>query len=146
MKEIVLATDLGGTNLRMAAVDREGNILHQTKRETPRTERADEIVRAIAISADECRAKVKEQGEIIAITAAVPSGVDYLNGIIVKAPNLPCLDGFRMAAALENELSLKVVLENDANAAAVGENWIGASKDVQDSIMLMIGCRQRSHH
>lgn len=139
MKEIVLAADLGGTNLRMAAIDREGNILHQTKRETPRSERADEIVRALVETAQECRSKVKESGEIIVISATAPSGIDYHNGIIVKAPNIPSLDGFRMAAALESELDLKVLLENDANAAGIGENWIGASKGFQSSILVMLG-------
>ena len=45
-KDVVLAADLGGTNLRMAAVDRHGKILYRTKRETPRGERAEEIVQA----------------------------------------------------------------------------------------------------
>ncbi len=139
MKEIVIAADLGGTNLRMAAIDCKGHILHQIKRETPHAERADEIVAALVESAEICRSKVKNEGEIIAISAAVPSGVDYRNGIVVKAPNIPCLDGFRLAAALKNKLNLPVILENDANAAAVGENWTGASKGFQDSIMLTMG-------
>lgn len=139
MKEMVLAIDLGGTNLRMAVIDREGNILHQIKSETPKTNKVDEIVQVIVESAEFCRSKVKEIGNIIAISAAVPSGVDYKNGIIVKAPNVPCLSGFRMADALEKELDLKVILENDSNAAAIGESWIGASIGFQDSIMLTMG-------
>lgn len=139
MKEIVLAADLGGTNLRMAAIDREGRVLHQIKRETPHTERADEIVSALVESAKICLSKIKNIYQIIAVSAAVPGGVDYQNGIVVKAPNIPCLDGFRLAAALEIELNLPVILENDANAAAIGESWIGASKGFRDSIMLTMG-------
>lgn len=44
-KEIVLAADLGGTNLRMAAIDRQGTILYRTRRETPRGECVNEIIR-----------------------------------------------------------------------------------------------------
>lgn len=137
--EIVLATDLGGTNLRMAAIAQNGEILYRTKRETPRGERADEIVRVMVESANECREAIKVKGEITGIAAAVPSGIDYKNGIIIKAPNVPCLDGFRMVAALESELNLPCFLENDANAAAIGEHWLGASKEFQSSICVTLG-------
>ncbi len=136
MKEIVLATDLGGTNLRMAAVNRNGTILYRTKRETPRAERADEIVSAMVEAANEC---CKNVGEVSAIGVAVPSGVDYANGLIIKAPNVPCLDGFRISAALSNELNLPVALENDANAAAIGEQTFGAAKGFQSAIAVTLG-------
>ena len=62
MKKIVLACDLGGTNLRMAAIDRQGNILYRTKRDTPKSDRADEIVRTIVEEANECRDAIKPEG------------------------------------------------------------------------------------
>lgn len=139
MKDIVLAIDLGGTNLRMAAIDAEGTILYQIKRETPKNRNSGEIVRAIIESAEICRAIVQETGEVRAISAALPSGIDYENGIIIQAPNLPCLNGFPMAAVLAKELNIDVVLENDANAAAVGESWLGASKGFQSSVLVTIG-------
>ena len=126
-KQIVLACDLGGTNLRMAAIDSDGNILCRTRRETPKADRADEVVGALIESAKECRENIKEQGEVIAVAVAAPATVSAEKGIILKAPNVPALDSFRMVAALENELNIKAILENDANAAAVGENWLGAS-------------------
>ncbi len=137
-KKIVLAADLGGTNLRMAAIDRDGNILYRTKRETPRGERADEILQAIVQSAAECRKNCPDF-QVAAISAAVPAIINVQSGVIIKAPNLPALDGFRMKAALEAELNLKAVLENDANAAAVGESWMGASRGFQNSICVTLG-------
>jgi glucokinase len=138
-KQIVLACDLGGTNLRMAAIDRDGIVLYQTKRDTPRSERADEIVSAIVESANECRENVKDLGEVLAIAIAAPATVSSERGVILKAPNVPALDGFRIIAALENELNIKAILENDANAAAVGENWQGASKGFANSICVTLG-------
>lgn len=44
-----------------------------------------------------------------------------------------------MAAALENKLGVKAILENDANAAAVGENWLGVSKGYKNSIYVTLG-------
>ena len=139
MKEIVLAADLGGTNLRMAAVDREGKILHRTKHNTPQSNRADEIVSAIAEAAQECLSAVKKKGWIKAFGAALPATLNAPAGIILKAPNLPALDGFRFSATVSDELNLPVVLENDANAAAIGENWLGASKGFSNSICVTLG-------
>lgn len=137
-KEVILAADLGGTNLRMAAVDRQGKILYRTKRETPRGERAEEIVQAIVQAANECREKCPEF-QVAAISAAVPATVNISRGVMLKAPNLPALNGFRIIAALENELGIKAILENDANAAAIGENWLGASKGFANSICVTLG-------
>ena len=139
MKTIVLACDLGGTNVRMAAIDREGQILYRTRRETPKSDRADEIVRTIVEQANECIEATKSEGIVKAIAAAVPATVSVEKGILMKAPNVPCLDGFRMVAALESELNIKAMIENDANSAAVGENWMGASKGFRNSIMVTLG-------
>ena len=139
MKEIVLAADLGGTNLRMAAVDREGKILHRTKHGTPKSERAEEIISAIAEASSECLEAVKKKGWIKAFGAALPATLNAPDGIILKAPNLPALDGFRFSATVSDELNLPVVLENDANAAAIGENWLGAGKGFSDSICVTLG-------
>jgi glucokinase len=138
-KQIVIACDLGGTNLRMAAIDQDGNILYRTKRDTPKAERAEDILSALVESAEECREHVAELGETIAVAIAAPATVSAVKGVILKAPNVPALDGFRIIAALESELNLKAILENDANAAAVGENWHGGSQGYQNSICVTLG-------
>ena len=139
MNEIVLATDLGGTNLRMAVIDRAGEILHRTKYETPKSESADEIVRAVLTAADECRRATEKNGRLIAVGAAVPATINAPEGTIMKAPNIPALDGFRFSAAVAEELNLPVILENDANAAAIGEHWFGASRGFENSICVTLG-------
>jgi glucokinase len=60
-------------------------------------------------------------------------------GVVMKAPNVPSLDGFRLAAALESELQWPAVLENDANAAAVGEMWKGAGRGRRTIICVTLG-------
>jgi len=137
--EIILAADLGGTNLRMAAIDRQGAILYRARRETPRGERVDEIVGAIVESANECRENCVGFDQVKVICAAIPGTVNVNEGLIITAPNFPALNDFKMADALENKLGIKAILENDANAAAVGENWRGASKGFADSILVTLG-------
>jgi glucokinase len=137
MKQIVLAADLGGTNLRMAAIDRDGQILYQTRRETPRGESAGRIVSVILEAARECLQNVDEK--VLAIAAAVPAIINFEKGITLKLPNIPALDGFHLSDALESELNLPCFLENDANAAAIGESWLGASRNCKNSILVTLG-------
>jgi glucokinase len=138
--ELVLATDLGGTHLRAATVDRSGRIHERVKQQTPKAEKADEIVRAIVAAARECERRTEERGaRIRAISVVVPGTVQVETGIVTKAPNVPCLDGFRLAAALTSELSWPAVLENDANAAAVGEMWQGAGRGHRTIICVTLG-------
>ena len=137
MKQVVLAADLGGTNLRMAAIDREGRILYRARRETPRGSNPKEIVSVISDAARECLENI--DAEVLAIAAAVPAIIDFEKGITLKLPNLPALDNFSLAAALADELNLPCYLENDANAAAIGENWLGASKNYRNIIAVTLG-------
>lgn len=137
---LVFAADLGGTHLRAAAIDRQGRIQHQLKQSTPQAEKPNEIVRALVTAARECERRIEGSGgKIAAVSIAVPGTVDVEAGVVVKAPNVPCLDGFRLSAALAEELEWPATLENDANAAAVGEMWQGAARGHQSIICITLG-------
>jgi glucokinase len=127
--DLIFAADLGGTHLRAAAVDCNGGIHHRLKHPTPQAELPAEIVHALVDAAHECENQTRKNGgKISAVSVAVPGTVNFEEGVVVKAPNVPCLDGFRLGAALESELEWPAIIENDANAAAVGEMWRGAGK------------------
>jgi glucokinase len=137
---LVIAADLGGTNLRAATVDSEGHIHERTKQHTPKAVKANEIVRAIVAAARDCETRSEAQGgRIRAVSVVVPGTVQVESGVVIKAPNVPCLDGFRLAAALQSELQWPAVLENDANAAAVGEMWRGAARGRKTIICITLG-------
>lgn len=138
--DLVLAADLGGTHLRAATVDARGVIHERVKQQTPKAEKADEIVRAILAAARECESRTAARGaRIRAISVVVPGTVQVESGIVTKAPNVPCLDGFRLAAALTSELQWPALLENDANAAGVGEMWQGAGREHRTIICVTLG-------
>jgi glucokinase len=126
---VVFAADLGGTHLRAATVDEAGRIHFRLKQRTPQAETPDEIVQALVAAARECEKQSGAAGnDLRAISVVVPGSVNVKAGVIIKAPNLPCLDGFRFTDALTRELGRPAILENDANAAAVGEMWQGAGR------------------
>ncbi len=139
MSKIVLATDLGGTNLRMAAVGEAGDILFRTRSKTPATRSRHEILELIAELAGECKNEVGSQGEIIAFGIAAPAVIDHEVGVILVAPNLPDLNGLAISEYLTRSVGFPVLLENDATAAAIGEQWKGACQGVSSAICLTMG-------
>ena len=60
-------------------------------------------------------------------------------GVIVGSNNLPEFDHYPVRDEIERRLGAKVILENDANAAALGEKWMGAGRDVDDLVLLTLG-------
>ena len=139
MKKVFLAADLGGTNLRLAAVDSDGLVVFRSRKVTPSGGSQADIVATIYAAIDECRKELAGDYEFLAFGAAVPAIVNSNEGVIFRSPNLAELNGLRFAEVFSKELSIPVVLENDANAAAVGERWKGASQGVRNSIHVTLG-------
>jgi glucokinase len=77
--------------------------------------------------------------ELIGIGVGVPGLVRLESGVIAQAPNLPGWQNFPLKERLEEWLDLPVIVENDANAAALGEVWLGAGRDVDSLILLTLG-------
>lgn len=139
-KGLVIASDLGGTNLRAAAIDESGRIVERYKKNTPKAETSGEMLSAFVTAArDLMNRRSLANTSIRGLAIAVPGTVNAEDGVVMRAPNVPCLDGFRLAAALEDELSIPTILENDANAAAVGEMWQGAARERKSIICLTLG-------
>ena len=136
-RNLVFAADLGGTYLRVALVDESGKIHHQAKQRTPKGDSPDYVVNALASAAEKWR---DDDGQrIAAASIMVPGTVDNDNAVVVQAPNLPALTGFPLKAVLEERFGWPVVLENDANAAAVGEMWMGAARGCRDVVSVTLG-------
>ena len=137
-RSLIFAADLGGTHLRAATVDQNGKIQFRFKQNTPQGSDAGAIVDAVVAAVRECR-KQSDGDEIAAVSLVVPGTVKVEEGVVLTAPNLPCLDGFRLAAALTEQLGLPAIVENDANAAAVGEMWQGAAVGCKTIICVTLG-------
>lgn len=136
----VFVADLGGTHLRSAVVDQAGKIHFHHKQHTPAAKSAEDIVAALVAAARECDRQNKAAGYAIdAISVVAPGTVNAAAGSIVKAPNLPFLSGLKLAEALSQALGLPAILENDANAAAVGELWLGAARGRRAIVCVTLG-------
>ncbi|HMO80485.1 MAG TPA: ROK family protein [Pyrinomonadaceae bacterium] len=139
MEQIMLAADLGGTNLRLAVVDENGQILHRSRESTPISRSKRQVLDLVIRLANECLSKIGGQTNVSAFGIAAPAVIDREAGAIVIAPNLPELNGVSISSYINERTGLSVLLENDATAAAVGESWKGASAGFESSICLTLG-------
>ena len=134
---LVFAVDLGGTYLRSALIDDSGVIHQQAKQRTPKGESPDCVVNALVSAADNWGRN--DGPPIVAASIVVPGMVDNRNATVVQAPNLPALTNYPLKTVLEDRLGRPVLLENDANAAAVGEMWLGAARGARDVVSVTLG-------
>jgi glucokinase len=138
MADYSIGVDLGGTNLRAAAIDRSGKMLDKISGSTNFTEGRDAVLSDIVSAISTLRERYGSGG-LGGIGVGVPGFIRIKEGYITGSNNLPYLEDFPVRDEISRRLGTRVILENDANAAALGEKWIGAGKDVDDLVLLTLG-------
>ena len=138
MAEYSIGLDLGGTNLRAAAIDRSGTILEKVAGSTKFSEGREAVLADMVQAISLVRDKHGPAG-LAGIGIGVPGFIQLKEGIIRNSNNLPFLENFAIRDDLERRLATVVILENDANAAALGEKWMGAGRAVDDLVLLTLG-------
>ncbi len=139
MLPYAIGVDLGGTNLRIAAVDERGQLLEKLTSETQITRGRDFVIDEMTHAIRQLMEKYKGRGELQGIGIGVPGIIDMDTGMLRESPNLPGWSQFPVHAEIERRLGAPVMLENDANVAALGEHWLGAAKNYQSMGMLTLG-------
>jgi glucokinase len=139
MSDYSIGVDLGGTNLRAAAISRDGRILDKIASSTQPSAGRDAVISDIVKGIVTVRDRIGNSSRLAGVGIGVPGFILIEEGFIVGSNNLPDLEGFPVRNEIERRLGTPVILENDANAAALGEKWIGAGKDVNDLILLTLG-------
>jgi len=138
MSAYSIGIDLGGTNLRVAAVDSSGEILDKVSEPAVFDAGPEHVAEEIARVVDNVRKKVGVDG-LAGVGIGVPGYIDITAGVVVGSANLPGFEGFPVRDRIQQNLGTPIHLENDANAAALGEMWMGAGKNVKDLILLTLG-------
>jgi glucokinase len=133
-----IGVDLGGTNLRAAAIDCRGQIMEKLEGATNLSAGREAVVAEIARSIIRLR-KAGGSERLAGIGIGAPGFIMMERGIIAGSPNLPGFEDYAMRDELEHMVHAPVILENDANAAALGEKWVGAGRDVNDLVLLTLG-------
>lgn len=138
MSAYSIGVDLGGTNLRVAAVDSDGQILDRVSVRAIFDHGPEKVANDIAKVIRQVRKRVKLP-DLRGVGIGVPGFIDIDAGVIVGSANLPGFQGFPVRDEIQRQLGTPIILENDANAAALGEMWLGAGKNVKDLILITLG-------
>jgi len=133
-----IGVDLGGTNLRAAAIDSAGRMLGKVAGQTQLSAGPDAVVSDMVAAIVKLRSEFGED-RLAGVGIGSPGIIRMETGMIMETPNLPGFEGFPLRDRVNRALGAPVILENDANAAALGEKWVGAGKDVDDLILLTLG-------
>ena len=133
--KLLAAVDVGGTKIYTVIADQNNNILAKKRFRTPAAADPQSIITEIASSVLELLKNVKAEPEDL--SAAGIAWPDIMTGKknIVQFPNLPQLNNLPLEEVIAKELGVPVLVENDANAAAVSETRFGAGKGFRDVIL-----------
>ncbi len=136
----VLAADVGGTNTRIAVVNENGDILTLLKKSTYCEKGSDEMIRFIVSFAEESIEESKLPKETICgMGIGFPGPLNAETGTVFNPPNLKGWDSVPLRDILEKELGVPVAIDNDANAAALGEWWKGAGSGTDSLFCITLG-------
>jgi glucokinase len=127
-----IGVDLGGTKILAGIVARDGSIVRRHERPTPQDSQEHVVA--------ELEAAVAEllDDSVAALGFGVPSPIDQARGIVVRCVNVP-LENAPLRDSMRERFGLPVGLENDANAAAIGEWRAGVGRSTGDLVMLTLG-------
>src|SRR5438105_495223 len=131
MTAFAIGVDLGGTNLRIAAVDADGNMLEKVTTSTQVARGRDHVINEMSAAIRDLAAKFRSRGDMMGSGIGVPGIIDMDSGMLRESPNLPGWHDYPVRDEIEKRLSAPVILENDANAAAMGAKWLGDARDVE---------------
>jgi glucokinase len=131
-----LCFDIGGTFIKYGVVDINGKILYKNKVSTPKNNCKVSIPNIICCEAKEIRKKYN----IVSIGISTAGQVDSNAGeIIFAADNIPEYTGTNFKGIVKEELGIKCYVENDVNAAALGELWLGSGQGENTFLCITLG-------
>jgi glucokinase len=134
----IAAVDLGASNVRVAIANSNGEF--EARRSGPRQAGTPtDVLAGISRTIDDLARGVWVGAQAAAIGVVLPGAVDPERGTAESIANMPGWDNVRVADALGGPRGIPVAMENDANAAAVGEGWLGAAKGLRDYVFIALG-------
>jgi glucokinase len=131
----VLGVDIGGTKILGGIIDEKGILKKQIKVSSEAKSGREVLLNNLFKCIDEL---IKD--DIKSMGICIPGFVNYDTGTIeYAAGNMPGLTGCHLGNILKERYKTRVIIENDANAAAFGEGWIGGAKGIKDFTMISLG-------
>jgi glucokinase len=137
-KQVVVGIDIGGTNTIFGFVDREGNILIEDRIKTGHFNDPEDFVSTLHERIMAASSSIENQVEIIGYGIGAPMG-NINKGTIEYPADLPWKGVIPLAQIFSRHTKLKVIVTNDANAAAVGEMIYGGAQNMKNFVVITLG-------
>jgi glucokinase len=145
--KVALGVDIGGTNTKTVIASETGEVLLSHKNPTPSVsgKRRENFENLLVnnlndfLNKESTKKILARSSEVCGIGIGIAGLIDRKNGTVIQSPNISAVNNVPLRDIFEKEFSLPVVLENDANAYAYGEKWIGVGKDLNNFIVLTLG-------
>ena len=140
----IVGVDLGGTSINVGVVPFSGGTVLGMRSLPTEPERGAKAVvdRIIAMVEDAVKDATREaplsRDDVIGVGLGSPGPLDRKTGTVLDTPNLGWRN-FPLRDLVANATGLEAVLDNDANAAALGEYWQGAGRDVESLLAVTLG-------
>jgi glucokinase len=139
MPDFSIGVDLGGTNLRIAAITTEGELLEKITVPAKVPLGPDHVIGEMCNAILKLSEKHKDSWRFLGAGVGVPGVIDMQTGTMRKAANLPGFENYPVRAEIERRSGMLVVLENDARVATLGEQWLGAARGIANVAMITLG-------
>ena len=138
-QKIYVGVDVGGTAIKVGICNADGDLLQTYEGPTETSKGTDAILHNIAQYARNIVEESEfEWEQVDGVGVGIAGFIDIPNGFIKFAPNLKIRD-VNLKTYLEQELQKKILVNNDANVAALGEAWAGAGKGVDNCVCYTLG-------
>src|SRR5256885_14225408 len=139
MRDYSIGVDMGGTNLRIAAITTEGQLLEKITLGVKVALGRDYVIGEMCDAIHRLTDQYRGTGRFVGAGIGVPGIIDVEKGMMRKSANLPGWTDYPVRDEIERRLGARIFLDNDANVAALGEKWLGAARDVENMAMLTLG-------
>lgn len=129
MGRVLIGVDLGGTNVRIGMVTPTGRVIKREEYALDASQGGLKLFEGLGLNLKKfIRKEVGGDHQLLGIGIGVAGTIDIRKGKVIHSPNIPDLNGFAIRAFLKRRIPSPMVVENDANAFALGEGWVGAAK------------------
>lgn len=125
--------------MRIAAITTEGQLLEKITLGVKVALGRDYVIGEMCDAIKRLSEQYRGTGRFIGAGIGVPGIIDVPAGIMRKSANLPGWTDYPVRDEIERRLGARILLDNDANVAALGEKWLGAGRDVDNMAMLTLG-------
>lgn len=140
MSKVCIGIDLGGTFIKFGLLDEDRNASEIFQLPTPLDEGIDAVIDQMAAGALQAVEKGGlTKADVVGVGVGSPGPISMSKGIVYNSPNIPGMVNIPLKARMTEKLGLPCSLENDANAAGLGEFLCGAGRQAHHMVLLTLG-------